>query len=560
MGKAWTYTRAQTRRCAQAAREVARRFPVTLACCALWTILLLCGIYGVRIDGRLVSCAFVAVPVSMLLHRLFETHARFTRAWRALIWACALGLAVFYYACMLHAPMLGMDHARSFGAFAAALALFCAAPYLRRGEGVARDVWCMLWRALVAFFFAGVLLVGAIILLFAMHYLLDITVNWRLFLALGALLSGVFVPLMLLARVPRPGERPGAQNRMFRVLLWYIVLPLLALFTLLLYIYFVRILALWQWPSGAVTPLVLMGSAVGMTLLFFAPQEKEQKLPALFVRVFPYVWLLPVAMLFAASAMRVGQYGWTPQRMLCVVAGCYVVVMLAYSAFVRKRRAQVILVSGALVLALALLGPLNVYNLSVADQLHALEDILHANDMGTVQQVTPRRDIPAGDKRRMLSIAAFLREVGAEDRVPGLSENGASAVFGFSSAEEVYRGRPIDMKMDDGVYDVAGFDKVIADRALEDGVTLYGGALWMQAARGDGARLLDVRCAGESLRVDLLAEALDIYRAGRANVCDRQIGDVRLRVVFTGIYGWEDAQGQADIASVSYLVLVCKEG
>jgi len=56
--------------------------------------------------------------------------------------------------------------------------------------------------------------------------------------------------------------------RLLKALLIYIVLPIIIVYTAILYAYFARIIITWQWPAGIVAQLVLWYAVMSAIVLF----------------------------------------------------------------------------------------------------------------------------------------------------------------------------------------------------------------------------------------------------------------------------------------------------
>jgi len=93
-----------------------------------------------------------------------------------------------------------------------------------------------------------------------------------------------------------------------KIITHYILIPLLAIYFLILYVYTAKIITLWQWPSGVVSSMILGFSAFGILLYailhpLIAVKDTLQKISRLF-----FVLLIPqVGVLFIAIWMRLAE-------------------------------------------------------------------------------------------------------------------------------------------------------------------------------------------------------------------------------------------------------------
>lgn len=119
-------------------------------------------------------------------------------------------------------------------------------------------------------------------------------------------------------RKDREGEE-GA-NRLFEVLLNYVLSPALLIYAAILYVYFIKITVLWSLPKGGIAYIV-----VSFTLTVFFLKGCQ-----VFLRKTYYGWfyqyasfvVLPALIMYWAGACyRIMQYGFTELRVYLVVVG-----------------------------------------------------------------------------------------------------------------------------------------------------------------------------------------------------------------------------------------------
>jgi len=160
-----------------------------------------------------------------------------------------------------------------------------------------------------------------------------------------------------------------------RIALW-LVPPLLAIYTLILYAYVVRILVTREIPKNLVSPMVLVaGGLAALALLLFNPKPGRGGISR-WLRLAPALFLPLVPLGYWALLVRVHQYGWTEFRMVRVAVLSTMVVLAAGASVQLARRrpfsihaAPVMLV---IVLLLSAVGPWSALALSRRSQAGAL--------------------------------------------------------------------------------------------------------------------------------------------------------------------------------------------
>ncbi|MFZ7131862.1 MAG: DUF4153 domain-containing protein [Eubacteriales bacterium] len=119
----------------------------------------------------------------------------------------------------------------------------------------------------------------------------------------------------------------------------YIVIPLITVYTFILYAYFLKILVTWQWPQGLVSHLVLWYACIGVGVLFLiTPLLQKNFFNHLFKMIFSKGILPLLVMMFISIGLRVQQYGITENRYFVILLGLWVTGIMIYFAL-RKNKA-----------------------------------------------------------------------------------------------------------------------------------------------------------------------------------------------------------------------------
>jgi len=117
--------------------------------------------------------------------------------------------------------------------------------------------------------------------------------------------------------------------RVLEILVSYIVIPLITVFSAVLIVYFIKILFTGIWPVGQVGPMVLGYSAVGL-FIYILGSNLDNKFTVLFRRLFPLVLIPLVIMQLVSSYIRIDAYGITESRYYVILFGIFSIVCASY--------------------------------------------------------------------------------------------------------------------------------------------------------------------------------------------------------------------------------------
>lgn len=414
-------------------RGIVLRFPITCLLAVLGTMSAWYLTYQMEDAGvtKFLLMCIVGFFWSLTIALATEEHRRAKQIYLYVL----LGLALVGYFFLLPGQVQDFrepDVIRILVLVATAILGIMAAPFLR-GEKInlvknsvsngVNAFWHynrkLYTRLAFTFISTGVLYLGLVLPLTSINYLFGLNVAGEWFFRIWILVAGLISTSVFLTGVPvRPGDLESETDypKVIQVFAMYVLVPLLVLYTVILYMYGAKILVTQTWPKGQVSSLVLAFAVVGVatTFLLYAEWQKGDRLARL-VRYF-YASLIPLlGLLFGAIGVRVSEYGLTESRVSVIVAGVWLLGLSIYFLWHRARDIRVIPISLAVVALLVVFGPINIFSVSRASQVGRLENLLVANNIlvqGRIQEVNS--DLLAGTSfRDIYSLVQYLDQTGS---------------------------------------------------------------------------------------------------------------------------------------------------
>jgi hypothetical protein len=333
-------------------------------------------------------------------------------------------------------------------------------------------------------------IIAALIALFTagLKYLLNLELpdflTERLYLYIGIL----FPVLYALSTIPAVSNQEElVVSRAASFVVTYLAIPALFAFALLLLVYGLKILVLWELPKGGLGIMAGNFGAFGLGTWLMAqccPNAKVRLVTA-YQKFFPYLWL-PITLLLAVSiGTRVVAHGLTEQRLfvMLMTAWFFITNILLLTAPQRSLAALKIL---AVVLILGSVGTWSVSNVAYYD-IHK-RFVANLAEIGALRQGMPvkiqSKEVAAVPKEKVcaLSMAAdyFVEQKRVQQMagiLPIKSKTPTSRAimegFGlpyadtytcrFENVWDMARGGDFTLKMqknDDVLIPVSGFDSV----------------------------------------------------------------------------------------------------
>lgn len=423
-----------------------KRFPLAITFSTLTTIILIIITNNSTVFSkdtlntleRLAMLTALGFPIFLSINLFFERNDDTGIGTRSIIQILGVGLLFLYYFFLF--KELNMVTITRYTALTLAFYLaFLFIPYFYKRENFELYVVKIFSRLAVTIIYSVVLYAGLSMTLFTINKLLDIPVSAELYMTTWLIVVGIFAPIFLLAAVPSYDKDLKLKDypKLFEILLLYIVMPMITVYTTILYIYFIKILVTTEWPQGLVGHLVLWYASISLIVIFFiSPLSKRSKWASSFVSWLPKVILPLLIMMFIAIGLRIKTYGVTENRYFVVLLGLWVLGMMLYYILAQKKRNIILLISLAIITILSVFGPWSSYSLSINSQNKRFEDLLFKNKLIENGQIINKGNtIPEKDQKEINAVIRYFdynHELNDLKSLPkGFSTADMEEIFGF---------------------------------------------------------------------------------------------------------------------------------
>ena len=270
----------------------------------------------------------------------------------------------------------------------------------------------------------------------------------------------------------------------FRILLVYIITPIVIIYTAILLAYFVKILVLWQIPNNLIVNLVIWFASFSIVYLFFLSRVETITFINKFKIVFPFTLFPLLGMMFFAIYLRIKEYGITENRYIVIAVGLWIFLSLIYYIFYRENSNISIPIFLSVIILITGIGPASATSLSIRSQNARFEKLLRDNKMIAGEEIKPNINIESDAKSQIVDIVSYMVRTDRVDKLSympkdfKLSEDSFTKLFGFSNIIESknYLGYsytdnlPTDSELGFDI-DIEGYKHLIYVYSLDDAVT-----------------------------------------------------------------------------------------
>lgn len=226
----------------------------------------------------------------------------------------------------------------------------------------------------------SVLLIG-ITLVSMIFDVLFLEGDGNLIVSCWALVTGFYwVPASLNAFL-NVEEEPGA---FIKMLVQYILSVLTMCALVIVYLYVLKIVILWEMPSNEIFSIISALFCFGMPVWMMTENYREETRYFLVLSILPYVFA-PLMLLQAYSiGVRIYDYGMTPNRYVGVMLIVFEIIMLFIWHFRKSARENILLFLGGMLVVSVFVPLINMYSVSNHWQLSFLKKYYQAAQEGSV--------------------------------------------------------------------------------------------------------------------------------------------------------------------------------
>lgn len=367
---------------------------------------------------------------------------------------------------------------------------FIIMPYLLKRISFPIYVLKIATTFFITILYSLVLYLGTISIVFALEQLFDLNVSYTLYTDIWIFIAGFFSVTFFLGNVPAKDALFDLTNytKIYRYLFTIIIIPLLGIFTVILYAYFVKILIGGELPKGVIASLVLWYGLISGVILFFVQPLLESNLIARwFRRLYPFALMIPVGMMFYSLYLRIAQYGITPPRYYSVLAGIWILGTLVYTIAHKKFIPQMLVLYGMILLFISAVGPLDAYKMTMRDQSSRFTKLLTTVDMLDEDgMIKPNSSLSEDEQKEVLSYIHYAEDIECLTLLKPVpkhySYKTTKEILGFeddfsydySSREYYYYSYYFDAS---SIIDITGYDQMTCLRSDDNAPSQYSSSI-----------------------------------------------------------------------------------
>lgn len=482
-----------------------RRFPVTFLLFLLSAIYTSYNIYKGFLDNYMeVIYAFVlGAAVYIVLQLLYERFID-SKIIRILFFVLAVLSSLIYYIVLNFTAVdfTIVTMIRTNVLFFILFIAFIWVPSIKSEIGFSDSFMAVFKGAFIVAFYSGVMFLGIAIILAAIDMLfMDIDID--AYLHVLNIIGSIYAPIHFLSLIPvypaiddnnditedegKIGENDNDKiktelsyrikkaiepSKFLEGLISYIIIPVTAVFTIILLLYIILNITGEFWKNNLLEPLLVTYS-ITVIVVYLLASEVKGKLALYFRMVFPKI-LIPVVLLQTiASIIKIGELGITVGRYYVIMFGIFATISAIIFSIRPNHKTNVIAPILIILSIISILPPVDAFLISKKNQIGRLTKVLNKNDMLMGDRVIPNTDIPYEDREIIVDTIQYLNRMNYTKDVSFLKKYSLSqdfdATFGFPMYDSAIKDPVVfSLYLPKGIpVDISGYDFLLE-------VELYG--------------------------------------------------------------------------------------
>ena len=267
----------------------------------------------------------------------------------------------------------------------------------------------------VTILFSVVLFLGLIAVFATIDGLSLIKLDSNIYIETWLFVVFVFSVIFFLSKLKKVDE--SLENyeihKIFKFLIYFIVIPLITTYTGILYVYFGKMLITRSWPQGLVSHLILWYTIFSLFIMIMVtPMAKKDSVARVFKKYFPFASLPLLVLSIVSISKRISQYGVTPSRYFVVLLAMWLIFCMVSSIF--KARLSVILISLITVVYISVFTPVNNRKITLMSQNKRFEKILVKHGLLKDGKLVKKPELAKEKKYEVTDVLNYI--LGINDR------------------------------------------------------------------------------------------------------------------------------------------------
>lgn len=385
-----------------------------------------------NIGEILLSLAFGAA-LFMVLQTVFERFCHGKKTRLIFTGLAALGAILYYLTVEFLVKNFSSEHAIKTMVFLFILLIsFMWIPSIKSRFRFSESFMIIFKAFFIVALYSGVLYLGVALIIMAIDMLI-VNVDSDAYAHLGNIVVYIYAPIHFLSLIPiypRSSDNIGSEaegssgnqaedeltqrlnkaiepSKFLGGLVSYIIIPITAIFTVILLLYVIMNITGDFWKDNLMEPLLVTFS-ITVIVVYLLVSVIRSKPAVYFIKIFPKVMIPVVLFQTISSSLKIGELGITSGRYYVIMFGIFATVS-AFIFSIRPNHKNNVIAPILIALSLiSILPPTDAFTISKYNQINRLSNVLEKNEMLKDDKIVPNANIADEDKQIIINSVRYL--------------------------------------------------------------------------------------------------------------------------------------------------------
>lgn len=383
---------------------------------------------------------FIGAQLSIVAQQIYERF--FTKgSERLLLMVGALFLTSAYFFAIYPDDTFSLETGIKTGiTFFALLMAFIWIPSIKSRVTFNESFMAMFKAIFITALFAVIIAGGTSLIIVAVDELLFSVVDNTILHTLNIIFT-LFAPIFFLSFTPTylgkkdvkltADQLAKRENRVqwaiscpnyLNILISYIIIPLTALYTVILLAYILLNIGGDFWTKNLLEPL-LVSYAITVIIVYILASHIDNKFANIFRKVFPSVLIPIVLFQTIASIVKIGEIGITYGRYYVILFGIFAIIAGIIFSFMPVKKNGLIVAVLLIFSVISIMPPIDAFTVSRTNQINLLKETLLENNMIENDTISPSSTISIEDKKKITQTTRYLENMGYTVEINWLPNN-----------------------------------------------------------------------------------------------------------------------------------------
>ncbi|MGB4658090.1 MAG: DUF4153 domain-containing protein, partial [Mobilitalea sp.] len=195
--------------------------------------------------------------------------------------------------------------------------------------------------------------------------------------------------------------------KFLETLISYVVIPITAVFTIILLIYIIMNITGDFWTDNLLEPM-LVAYSITVMIVYLLASTLKNALATKFRLIFPKVLVPIVLFQTLSSVLKIGEVGVTYGRYYVILFGLFATIAGIIFCILPVRKNGLIAPILLVLSVISVLPPIDAFTVSKANQINRLEKVLLKNDMLQDNVIIPKSDLSEDDQVIITTAISYL--------------------------------------------------------------------------------------------------------------------------------------------------------